>query len=70
MSGYKLNLGKSESFAINNTIGKFPSHVAPFKWVDQGFKYLGIFITRSLANTFNNKETVEKKSLMTEALLH
>jgi len=61
MSGYKLNLGKSESFAINNPIGKFPSHVAPFKWVDQGFKYLGIFITRSLANTFNNNFVPFKK---------
>ena len=56
LSGYKLNFEKSELFAINNLKKKFklPNHVAPFKWVDQGFKYLGIFITGSLANTFNS----------------
>ena len=54
LSDYKLNLEKSELFAINNLVGKLPNHVAPFKWVDQGFKYLGIFITGSLANTFNS----------------
>lgn len=37
LSGYKLNFGKSESFPINNLVGKLPNHVAPFKWVDQGF---------------------------------
>ena len=41
-------------FTINNLVGKLPNHIAPFKWVDQGFKYLGIFITGSLANTFNS----------------
>lgn len=54
LSGYKLNFGKSEAFAINNLVGKLPNHVAPFRWVDQGFKYLGIFITGSLASTFNS----------------
>lgn len=54
-SGYKLNFGKSELFPINNLVRKLPKNVATFRWVDQGFKYLGIFITGSLTDTFRSK---------------
>uniref|UniRef100_A0A8P4GAF8 Reverse transcriptase domain-containing protein n=1 Tax=Dicentrarchus labrax TaxID=13489 RepID=A0A8P4GAF8_DICLA len=54
LSGYKLNFGKSELFSINNLPGRLPDNIAPFKWVDEGFKYLGVFISRSLLDTFNN----------------
>lgn len=53
-SGYKLNFGKSELFPINNFVRKLPKNVATFRWVDQGFKYLGIFITGSLTDTFRS----------------
>lgn len=53
-SGYKLNFGKSELFPINNLVRKLPKNVATFRWVDQGFKYLGIFITGSLTDTFRS----------------
>lgn len=53
LSGYKLNFGKSELFAINNLVGDLPDDIVPFKRVDNGFKYLGILITRSLSDTFN-----------------
>lgn len=52
-SGYKLNLGKSELFPVNNLVGHLPNNIAPFRRTDTGFKYLGIFITQTLADTFN-----------------
>uniref|UniRef100_A0A8P4GNT1 Reverse transcriptase zinc-binding domain-containing protein n=1 Tax=Dicentrarchus labrax TaxID=13489 RepID=A0A8P4GNT1_DICLA len=54
LSSYKQNFGKSKLFAINNLPGRLPDNIAPFKWVDEGFKYLGVFISRSLSDTFNN----------------
>ena len=54
LSGYKLNFGKSELFAINNLVGDLPDSTAPFKRVNNCFKYLGVLIARSLSDTFQN----------------
>ena len=53
LSGYKLNFGKSELFAINNLVGVLARQHSSLKRVDDCFKYLGILITRSLTDTFN-----------------
>lgn len=48
LSGYKLNISKSEYFPINQlAVAISPSNI-PFKIANTGFKYLGITITQSL----------------------
>lgn len=47
LSGYKLNIAKSEYFPINQLATDIPSTI-PFKIANAGFKYLGIAITQSL----------------------
>ena len=55
-SGYKLNFQKSELFPINPIATRLPHSLFPFKRMDSGFKYLGIFITKSFPHIF--KENV------------
>ena len=52
-SGYKLNFQKSELFPINSMATRMPTSFFPFKRADDGFKYLGIFITKSFPHIFN-----------------
>ena len=55
-SGYKLNLGKSEMFTVNGEVNddslQFPN--VPFKIVNSGFVYLGVHVTKTLANLYRN----------------
>lgn len=44
-AGYKLNLEKSECFPINTAASDLP-----FQFGFSGFKYLGIYVTRSISN--------------------
>lgn len=48
-SGYKLNLDKSECFPINNLACNLQQSDIPFKLSPEGFKYLGINVTRTLS---------------------
>ena len=52
-SGYKLNYQKSELFPINAAALRMPPTLFPFRRMDNGFKYLGIFITKSFPKMFN-----------------
>ena len=52
VSGYKLNLQKSELLPINSKAAALPSDLFPFKRVQDGFKYLGIEVTLNLTTTF------------------
>lgn len=47
-SGYKLNISKSECYAINQLAVELPPSSVPFRIYNSGFKYLGIAITRSV----------------------
>lgn len=47
LSGYKLNLGKSELYPVNSAAQNIPSSAFPFRRVNSHFKYLGIVIPRS-----------------------
>lgn len=48
LSGYKLNVSKSEYFPINQSAIDIPPSFIPFKLANTGFTYLGITITRSI----------------------
>lgn len=52
ISGYKLNLQKSELLPLNSKADEIPSNLFPFKRVQNGLKYLGIEVTRSFPATF------------------
>ena len=52
ISGYKINLQKSEMFPLNQAASQIsPSHF-PFKVVKKGFKYLGVEITPTFSLLF------------------
>lgn len=53
ISGYKLNLTKSECLPINKLAMRIPDHVLPFHLSRSGFKYVGINITPSFKNLFD-----------------
>lgn len=53
ISGYKLNLEKSECLPINSLAMQIPNHALPFHISRSGFKYLGINITPSFNNLFD-----------------
>ena len=65
LSGYKLNIQKSELFFVNNLAKSVPRSVFPFKIAEGGFKYLGIFITSSFRELFqkNFQPLLEKCKL-------
>ena len=48
LSGYKLNISKSEYFPINQLAADIIPWTIPFKIANSGFRYLGVAITRSL----------------------
>lgn len=52
ISGYKLNLGKSELFPLNTLAHNCPLHNFPFKISQHKFKYLGILITDKFKDLF------------------
>lgn len=47
LSGYKVNMQKSEDFPLNPTALNIPASVFPFKRVTSHFKYQGITVPRS-----------------------
>ena len=51
-SGYKLNFSKSECYPVNNLALQIQENVLPFKTSRNGFKYLGINITRDMKNLY------------------
>lgn len=53
ISGYKLNLSKSECFPVNKPAMAIPDQSLPFKISKNGFKYLGINITPSFQDLFH-----------------
>ena len=57
ISGYKLNLQKSEMFSLKAETDVPLSNPPPFKRIQNGFKYLGIEITRTLSTTFTKNFT-------------
>ncbi|KAF7642893.1 hypothetical protein LDENG_00249020 [Lucifuga dentata] len=57
LSGYKLNLQKSEILPVNSPARGLLRSLFPFKWADEGFTYLGIFITKHLSDIFSQSFT-------------
>lgn len=55
ISDYKLNFQKSELFLLNHKAEALPSGCSSFRIVKDGFKYLGIEISRSFPVTFTKK---------------
>lgn len=49
LSGYKLNLGKSELMPLNVAAKNFPLHTLPFK-IAHSFTYLGVQVTTRFEN--------------------
>uniref|UniRef100_A0A671TVY8 Reverse transcriptase domain-containing protein n=1 Tax=Sparus aurata TaxID=8175 RepID=A0A671TVY8_SPAAU len=52
LSGYKLNIQKSELFFVNNLARSLPQSIFPFKIAEEGFRYLGVFITSSFRELY------------------
>ena len=52
ISGYKLNIQKSEVFFVNELAKALPQPSFPFKRATEGFKYLGVFVTNSFKDLF------------------
>ncbi len=52
ISGYKLNLSKSELFPVNAAAGAYPLHNFPFKVSRHGFTYHGIQVTNEFKSLF------------------
>lgn len=52
LSGYKLNLSKSELMPLNVTAEKFPLHTLPFRVAHSCFTYLGVQVTSRFENLF------------------
>ncbi len=53
-SGYKLNLSKSEMFTVNGEVNENPLQLQnlPFKVVNSGFVYLGVYVAKTLVNLY------------------
>ncbi|KAF7692664.1 hypothetical protein HF521_010274, partial [Silurus meridionalis] len=54
VSGYKLNLHKSELFPINSSARSIPISTLPFKLGSDNFRYLGVTITRMYGDLFKH----------------
>lgn len=52
LSGYKLNLNKSELMPINVAAKKFPLHNLPFRIAHSSFIYLGVHVTDKVNKLF------------------
>lgn len=48
LSGYKLNIHKTECFPVNQLANKLQSSSLPFRFSGTGFRYLGVNITKSI----------------------
>lgn len=48
LSGCKLNLGESDLLALKNLAEELPQEIAPFRWVDTGFKNFRYFYHKVL----------------------
>lgn len=73
ISGYRLNLDKSEIFPINKAAREYPLSNLPFKVSRDGFKYLGIQVSREYEDLYKTnfaplltkvKEDLERWSLL------
>lgn len=65
VSGYKINLQKSELFFVNPESSKISYSLFPFKIASGGFKYLGVSFTNSFNHLFekNVQPLVDKTKL-------
>ena len=52
VSGYKLNLSKSEVFPLNRAAREFPLHSLPFKIALHSFTYLGVQVTDTFKDLY------------------
>lgn len=52
LSGYKLNFSISECYPVNNLALQIKDGILPFKFARNGFKYLGINITRDMQSLY------------------
>lgn len=52
LSGYKLNFSKSECYPVNDLALQIKDGILPFKLARNGFKYLGINITRDMQSLY------------------
>ena len=52
ISGYKLNLSKSELFPLNAAARAYPTHSFPFKIANHRFTYLGVQITEKFHDLY------------------
>uniref|UniRef100_A0A4W5RYX9 Reverse transcriptase domain-containing protein n=1 Tax=Hucho hucho TaxID=62062 RepID=A0A4W5RYX9_9TELE len=73
LSGYKLNLSKSELMPLNMAAKKSPLHNLPFKIAHSSFIYLGVYVTIRFENLFQanfaplltrTKDDLERWSLL------
>lgn len=52
ISGYKINLTKSNACLLNTDISSELKRISPFTWTQGGFKYLGINVCQNLKDLF------------------
>lgn len=52
ISGYKLNLNKSELFPLNETAHEYPLHSLPFKIAKHSFTYSGVQVTAEFKDLY------------------
>lgn len=52
ISGYKLNLGKSELLPLNKAAREYPLHTLSFKVAQHELKYLGIQVTAKFRDLY------------------
>nr|QCF47464.1 putative RNA-dependent DNA polymerase [Erythrocytic necrosis virus] len=63
ISGYKLNLGKSEPFPVNKAALKCSFTSSQFRIVRDQFTYLGVKVTRKYSNLFQENVVTLADSL-------
>ena len=52
ISGYKVNLTKSNALLINSSVSDKLRAISPFTWAQNSFKYLGVNVTSKLKNLY------------------
>ena len=60
ISGYKVNMDKSEILPLTRFDYSICERTGPFIWLPQGFKCLGITVDNDLRNVFNLTVLVQK----------
>lgn len=53
ISGYKINLTKSNALSLNMSISNSLKSSLPFTWAEAGLKYLGVKVSSDLKDLFN-----------------